>query len=645
MATGRTVNSKIVAGGTNTQRIVAAGNEVYRVIVEGVIRYDRKDYVLTAQTATIQVPITGGSLTLTGVYSKYSGYNNSNQRVTNADAAYTYSPTSFPSNAYNETARTGNVIVSQEDSGLEVPIPYSQPADGHDEGTPVCTSMTITIVDVPDIPASGGSVNSCDISVQANGYLDYEWASGGHSVGPATSWTLSSSDYTVAWTGVTAQSKGTVPSQRTELQNKLICLVTLNADHSITARREITVYQQANQVEGYTPYEYELYVNTNVTGQYPAAGGVITVEYSAQEKRKPIYTSKATGSTYEYSDIGCDLTSTYGTIANPSVTGIGTTTLTLGPNTTGNRTVTITLAYEYDATKKATTSFVQTYSTYSYAYSYLSNYTGNGQLNTWDQVHGVSQDISNWARPIQDVYAVTEAGNTVYRTGTTSSANAVQPDTYFYNNDNYTFHTRNVTTAGAAGTTHLWYKNPTFSFTVPSTIPASATTFTMSGSTSYVKYYVTVYEAGSPIMNKTLYTGGNLTVQCGANTSTATTRVFTVSFEDYYNTENAEMNSKQVTQEAKVANSISVDINEWTICTRTIPGARANFVVTSVGGGWNASYDSRYFTVSPASGSEGDTRVTVTAIAQGPDGTTVDFVHSILSVGRARVDIIYDTSC
>ena len=644
MATGRTVNSKIVAGGTNTQRIVAAGNEVYRVIVEGVIRYDRKDYVLTAQTATIQVPITGGSLTLTGVYSKYSGYNNSNQRVTNADVAYTYSPTSFPSNAYNETARTGNVIVSQENSGLEVPIPYSQPADGHDEGTPVCTSMTITIVDVPDIPASGGSVNSCDISVQANGYLDYEWASGGHSVGPATSWTLSSSDYTVAWTGVTAQSKGTVPSQRTELQNKLICLVTLNADHSITARREITVYQAKNGIRGYTEYTYNLIVETNVTGTYTSAGGNVDVEYTAQRSRKPIYDSNATGATIT-TDAQAELATNIGTITPYSVSGVGRSALDVPENTTQLRTITIVMNSVDDPTKTATTSFNQYASSAVFAYAYLSNFTGNGQLTDWEDVHGVSQYISNWSSPSQNVYQVSADGNVRYRLGQNASTQLVPADTYFYNNDNYTFHTRNVTTAGAEGTEHLWYKNPTFSFTVPSTIPASATTFTMSGSTSYVKYYVTVYEAGSPIMNKTLYTGGNLTVQCGANTSTATTRVFTVSFEDYYNTENAEMNSKQVTQEAKVANSISVDINEWTICTRTIPGARANFVVTSVGGGWNASYDSRYFTVSPASGSEGDTRVTVTAIAQGPDGITVDFVHSILSVGRARVDIIYDTSC
>lgn len=645
MITSTTIaNSTITANRNTVKTIVADRTPVYRVVARNHVVYDRKDYVLSAQTATIQVPITGGTLTLTGIYSKYSGYNTSGQRVVNADIGYTYSPASFPSNAYNETARTGQVIIMQEDSELQLAMNYNQPADSHDQGTPVCTSMTITIVDVPVIPASGGSVNSCDISVQANGYLDYEWASGGHSVGPNTSWTLSSSDYTVAWTGVTAQSKGTTISHSQTVAGTLSMLVTYTGDTSITASKTATVYQAKNEIRGYTDYEYTILVGTNVTGTYTSAGGTVDVEYTAQKSRKPVYDSNASGATIT-TDAQAELATNIGTITPYSVSGVGRSALDVPTNTTQLRTITIVMNSVDDPAKTATTSFNQYASSAVFAYAYLSNFTGNGQLTDWEDVHGVSQYISNWSSPSQNVYQVSADGNVRYRLGQDASTQLVPADTYFYNNDNYTFHTRNVTTAGVEGTEHLWYKNPTFSFTVPSTIPASATTFTMSGSTAYVKYYVTVYEAGTPIMNKTLYTGGNLTVQCGANSSTTTTRVFTVSFEDYYNAENAEMNSKQVTQEAKVANSISVDINEWTICTHTIPGARANFVVTSVGGGWNASYDSRYFTVSPASGSEGDTRVTVTAIAQGPEGITVDFVHSILSVGRARVDIIYDTSC
>ena len=60
MATGRTINSKIVANGSNVQRIVAAGSEIYRVVVEGVVRYDRKDYTLTKANYSYSVPITGG---------------------------------------------------------------------------------------------------------------------------------------------------------------------------------------------------------------------------------------------------------------------------------------------------------------------------------------------------------------------------------------------------------------------------------------------------------------------------------------------------------------------------------------------------------------------------------------------------------
>ena len=641
MATGSVIDSKIVVNGNQVRDVVIAGTKVFRVVANGYISYDRKEYLLTAASGyRYSAPVTGGTITFpsTAITSTFDGYNASGVRVNGEQIGYAIGPASLPSRAHNTASTQGDLTVVQDESQLSVTVPYFQQGDAYEE-VPVPTGLTVYITNVATIPASGGSVNTATLSVTANGYIRYDWMSGDSTIGPNSSWTVDSSEYSVSWTGVTAQSKGerVDSDHQPTTAGTLYCQVTYSG---VTGNAQTTVYQQANIVEGYTAWEYELYVNTNVTGQYPAAGGVITVEYSGKEKHKPIYTSTATGSTYEYANIGCDLTSTYGVIAAPSVTGVGTTTLTLGANTSGNRTVTITLAYEYDATKKATTSFVQTYSTSVFAYAYLSDWTGNGQLTTWNQVHNVSQNISNWARPIQDVYAVTEAGNTVYRTGAATIDNPVQADTYFYENDTLTFYTRNVTTAGTAGTTHLWYKNPAWSYNVPTDIDATTTSFTMSFSLN-TKFYVTVKRGSTTVMSKTLYTGGTLSVNCGANTSTSSTRTFDVLIEDFYDVEYTEMYNLQVTQAKKVPNSISIDHNSWTY---ECGGLNSDVViVSSVGTGWYADYDANYFSVSPASGNAGTGQnVVVTALQRGTSNKYIDFWSNDLVVGRARYTVTYE---
>lgn len=646
MATGSVIDSKIVVNGRTINNVVIAGTKIFRVVADGHISYDRKEYTLTRNSNySYSAPVTGGTITLssTGITSTFDGYNASGTRVNGAAANYATSPASLSSNAHNTTSRSGNITVVQDNSQLSVTIPYTQPADSH-EDVNVCTGLTVTLSNVAVIPAAGGSVNSCDVSVVANGYVRYDWQSGDSTQGPSTSWTLTSSEYTLAWTGVSANSKGETPSQQTTA-GTLTCQATYRANTSIKATKTATVYQAANQIEGYTSWEYELAVSTNVVGTYTSAGGVITVDYSGQRKRKPIYTSTATGSTYSYSNIGCDLTSTYGTISNPSVTGAGTTTLTLGANTSGNRTVTITLTYQEDSSKKATTSFTQSYSTSSFAYAYLSNYTGNGVITSWSDINEVRKEITNWNSPTQDVYAVTADGSTKYRIGSNASSSLVARDTYFYKHDSDTllFYTRDVSTAGAAGNERLWYKNPSWSFNAPSDIAASDTTFTINGSTN-TKYYVTVKRGTTTVMSKTLYTGGTLTVNCGENTSTSATRTFTVSFEEYYSSAGNKptMNSISVVQAKKPANSISLDTDELDVYNCTIP-SQSTVEVTTVGGGWSCTYDSNYFTVSPATGNEGTTRVTVTATAQGTEGTPrlIRFVHSILSVGRVTLSVNY----
>lgn len=646
MATGTTIESTIKTRDGVIKNVNVAGTPIYRVVAEGHIVFDRKDYTLTRNSNySYSAPVTGGTVSFpsTAITSTYDGYNASGTRVNGAGADYSVSPASITSNAHNTTSRSGNLTVSQDNSGLQVTIPYSQSADSY-EDVNVCTGLTVTLSNVAVIPASGGNVNSATATVTANGYVRYDWISGDSTTGATTSWTLTSSEYTLSWTGVSANSKGETPSQQTTA-GTLTCKATYKANTSITGQGTSTVYQQANQIEGYTSYEYDLSVSTNVVGTYTSAGGVITVDYSGQRKRKPIYTSKTTGSTYSYSDIGCDLTSNYGTIAAPSVTGQGSTTLTLGANTTGNRTVTITLAYQDDSSKKATTSFTQSYSTSSFAYAYLSNFTGNGQITSWSDVKEVAKEISNWNSPTQDVYAVTADGTTKYRTGTTANAGMVQTDTYFYKHDSDTllFYTRNVTTAGAAGTEHLWYKSNNWSFNAPSNIAASDTTFTINGSTN-TKYYVTVKRGTTTVMAKTLYTGGTLTVSCGENTSTSATRTFTITFEDYYSSAGNKptMSSMSVVQAKAVAKSIDIDTDEWEYCSSDMLNT-FNVIISTVGGGWTASYNSSYFNVSPASGPAGNTTVVITALNRGTDGSykDINFTHDDLTVGRVKLRVWY----
>lgn len=321
-------------------------------------------------------------------------------------------------------------------------------------------------------------------------------------------------------------------------------------------------------------------VSHNVSGTYTAAGGVVTITYGSQRKRKGIYTSTATATTYDYANINSDLTSTVGTLGTNAVSGTGTTTLTVPANTNSFRTITITVAYMDDSSKSASTSFQQYASTSSLAYAYLSNYTGNGIITTWDDVNDVRKEITNWNSPTQNVYQVSADGNTVYRLGTNASASPVARDTYFYKHsgDTILFYTRDVSTAGTAGNERLWYKNPAWNFIKTgggTTIDADTTSFGLSGTTN-TKYYVTVKRGTTTVMSKTLYTGGTLTVNCGANTGTSA-RTFTVSFEEYYTAAGNKptMSNISITQSAPVT--------ERTFRINDVESGRYQYIITNYG--------------------------------------------------------------
>lgn len=661
MATGRTINSKIVANGSNVQRIVAAGSEIYRVVVEGVVRYDRKDYTLTKANYSYSVPITGGSVSLpsTAVTSTYDGYNDSGTRVNGASANYSITPSSFSSRAgVTGNAITGYFKIVQDNSGLVLSgstngIPYSQPADSY-ETTNIITGLSLTLSNAADIPASGGSVNSCDVSVTALGFEKQEWVSGLVTSGSNVSWSLDSTACTYAWTGVTAQSRGTIVSGRTDV-GTLHCKATYKANTSIKGEADKTIYQEANSITGYTPWTYALAVSTNVTGNYSSVGGPVDVYYQAQRGRQPVYTSKATGDTQTTNlQNPADLGANVGTMSPNSVNGTGTATLTVPQNTSSNRTITITLsASTDDGTKRATTSFTQYGSSAVYAYAYLSNYTGNGQITSWDDVNDVRKEITNWNSPTTSVYNVTADGVSKYRVGNTPSSNMVQADTYFYKHpdDTLLFYTRNVTTAGAAGTEHLWYKNPDWKFAQNldgTTIPASQTTIQLTGSTN-TKYYYTVKRGTTTVQAKTLWTGGTQTITIGENTSTYSTRSFSITFEEYYSSAGNKptMSTVSFTQAKKVSGDVSISSNDPDVYTISgnlywdylLGGTNPiQISVSSTGASWSASFDSNLLSLSRTTGTAGTTwyvNVTAQNLNQWEEGEPVEIVFTCGNVTKS----------
>ena len=609
MATASVVDSKIVVNGQTINNISVEGNTVYRVVADGNVSYDRKDYSLTVINFTYSAPLTGGSINVPAlaITSTYSGYDDSNNRVNDAPADYTFSPATIPSNAMNDQARTGTITVVQDNSELTGSFSYRQPADSY-EITNVMTGLSISLSNVSVIPAAGGSVNSCSVSVTGVGYELYEWASGARSTGDPITWAVSTGDCTFTWTGVTADTKGTDISHSQTEAGTLYCHAYYDG---YTGDASATVYQAKNEIRGYTDYEYEMIVETNITGEYPAAGGTITIEYSALRGRKPIYDSNATGATVG-TNASAELSTNLGTLATTAVTGTGTTTMTLGPNNNAARTVTITITSVDDSSKTGSTSFVQAATSAVYAYSYLSNYTGNGQLTTWEDIHDVSRGISNWSSPSQDVYDV----QGTFRLGPNPAYSTVATDTYFYENDSLTFYTRNVTSAGAEGTEHLWYKNPAWSFgkSGSGNVAATDTSFTLTGSTN-TSYGVTVKE-GTTTIASTYDFSGSMTVNCGANTSTSP-RTFTITFTENYPSagELPYMASQTITQDGKVAGMIALSNNEWYYYL----GDPDTFTLTvEATGTWKATFPGYYFYVNPSVGSAGITSVTVTARRRAP---------------------------
>lgn len=99
---------------------------------------------------------------------------------------------------------------------------------------------------------------------------------------------------------------------------------------------------------------YVLTVSANPSSGISNLGGASTISYSAQEKYS-VYFDADPAKTAEYSNVSATLGTDAGTLSATSVSGSGTTTLSLGENVAGARTATVTLSKD-SASKSCTVS-------------------------------------------------------------------------------------------------------------------------------------------------------------------------------------------------------------------------------------------------------------------------------------------------
>ena len=160
-----------------------------------------------------------------------------------------------------DRAAVATVTITAKYSGLsdDVELTIYQAANAITSTT--YSEVTVTITDVADIPASGGSVStgSCSYSQTRT----YTYTSGSTSSSELTS------GGSVSWTTVSASSKGTTVSDRTAVDN-ITCTVTMN-DKSGSATK--MVYQAANTVSYTFPTtDYVVNMNASSRGNVAACG-------------------------------------------------------------------------------------------------------------------------------------------------------------------------------------------------------------------------------------------------------------------------------------------------------------------------------------------------------------------------------------
>lgn len=260
---------------------------------------------LTLGTPSV-IPASGGSVSTTSYSVVANGYirhdwnsgtystgSTTSWTVTNSASVSWGSAVSAASKGTTTTGITtaGTLYCTASFSGKSDSKSVYVTQQANSAGAPTYTAFTISTDAEPNyIPASGGSINSLplsDISATGSGYVTYT------SNATAVSTTYPTS-FTMAWTGVTANSKGTTPSNVTPA-GTLYGKGTWNGLTSNTI--SVQIYQEANVAGSptYTALTYSL----GTPAVIPASGGSVnstTIE-DAVLLGYAVYTSKQTGGT------------------------------------------------------------------------------------------------------------------------------------------------------------------------------------------------------------------------------------------------------------------------------------------------------------------------------------------------------------
>lgn len=316
-----------------TATAVYKGNtKVYRICKGSKIVWDVWRATLTGNMSIVGA--SGGNvlnyLTVSSYYTTYSG--------TNYNLDYTVSPTTIQANE-TLSSITGQVTITQNTTGLQTIIPYTQEANSitTSYGTPSITSLSVA-----DLPASGGSTS-----------VNVEWSQ----TKTTTSTATGSSSTTVTGTSTATSITGTANVSGTTVSDGYIYGVnrgTTTGDRrlsytiskvgfsangkSASISYSQQVYQQANTYSTYYS-DYSLTLSSP-SSSIDSVGNSISISCNCTRKATKSYTSGSEEQATE--GVGCSLSTNYGSIYPTSITGSGSATLTAGENTSSSRNVIVT---------------------------------------------------------------------------------------------------------------------------------------------------------------------------------------------------------------------------------------------------------------------------------------------------------------
>lgn len=391
-------NLRAVPEGSSSYKTATAvykGNtKIYRACKGSIVVWDVWRAVLTGSMAKVNP--SGGSvlnyLTASSYYTDYAG--------TNHNLGYSVSPTSIAANKSSSQV-TGSIVITQNTTGLQTQVSYTQKADSVKDIT--LGSPSITSLSVGDVGADGSGTS---VFVYWERTKTTEYNSGkkeeetitGSCDATGISGTSYNSGYTSGGT-IYGSDRGTVTGSRRYCY--YITSVTFSIDGtSFTASFTKYVYQEANTYSTYYS-DYSLTLSSP-SSSIDSAGSSISINCNCTRKATKSYTSGSEEYTTE--GVGCSLSTNHGSIDPTSITGNGRATLTAGENTSSSRNIIVTATSSAGSLTKTLTipqdgvSYVfSSESGDSISVPYTGGYAYWDIISSRNGVNGISLNSSNFS--------------------------------------------------------------------------------------------------------------------------------------------------------------------------------------------------------------------------------------------------------